>query len=177
MERETYLLATGVGCALVSAGWDLARGRIPNRLTYSAIGAGILLRAGLIGWRGVADGVAAGLVGGGILFFFFLAGGMGAGDVKLMTAVGTLAGLRQLLVIILASSIAGGALALAYMVLYKRSGRTIRNMGSLLRYHLTFGLRPHPEINLRSSEAIRLPYAVAIAAGTLYALGAALLRG
>jgi prepilin peptidase CpaA len=177
MERETYLLAAGTACALASAAWDLRQGRIPNPLTYGGIIAGLVLQTSLAGWRGFLDGLAASLVGGGIFFLFFLVGGMGAGDVKLMAAIGALTGLRQLVVILLASSIAGGILAFGYMVFHRRGLHTLRNVGALLRYHLTFGLQPHPEINLQSSKSIRIPYAVAIAAGTLYSLGVVVLKG
>ena len=107
---------------------------------------------------------------------FFLVHGMGAGDVKLMAAIGGLAGLGQVVVIVLASAIAGGVLALAFMVLRRRVGRTLVNVWELVRYHLVFGAQSHPDINLHNPEAIRLPYAVAIAAGTFYSLGAMLMR-
>ena len=177
MQREMVLLAARTACALVSAVWDLRQGRIPNPLTYSGMLAGLVLQASLGGWRGFLDGLAAGLVGGGIFFLFFLAGGMGAGDVKLMAAVGAFTGLRQVLIILLASAIAGGVLALGVMLFRGRGVSTLRNSVALVRYHLTFGLRPHPEINLQSSKSIRLPYAVAIAAGTLYSLTMVVLKG
>ncbi len=166
---DVCLLAGASVCALLAVVWDLRRGRIPNRLVYGAMLGALAVRAGLIGGHSLLDGIAAGLVGGGILFLFFLAGGMGAGDVKLMAAVGTLSGLRHLLVILLTSSIAGGLLALGYIILSRRGMRTLRNLGTLLRYHLSFGVRPHPTINLQNPESARIPYAVAIAAGTVYA--------
>jgi len=177
MQSDRYLLAAGIVCALAAAAWDLLRGRIPNQLTYGAIILGLAVRAYVGGWRGTLDGFLGGLLGGGIFLIFFLVRGMGAGDVKLMTAVGCLAGVQQLLVIMLVSALAGGVLALGYMFFHRRGARTVRNLGALLRYHLAFGLRPHPEISLQNPEVIRIPYAVAIAAGTLYAFGAMLLRG
>ena len=164
-------------CASLAAAWDLRYGRIPNRLTYTAIVVGLLLRAMLGGWRSCLDGLGAGLIGGGIFFIFFLVRGMGAGDVKLMTAVGVWAGLRQLPAILIASALAGGILALGYMLARKQGWRTLRNLGSLFRFYLTLGLTPHPEINLENPQAIRVPYAVAIAAGTIYVHGISLMRG
>lgn len=176
-QMEAYYIGGGLVCALLAAAWDLLQGRIPNRLTYSGIVGGLALRVCLGGWRGLGDGLAAGLLGGGIFFLFFLVRGMGAGDVKLMAAVGCWTGVRQALVIMLASAIAGGVLAVGYMVFYKRGARTLQNIGELLRFHLSFGLQSHPEINLQNPEAIRIPYGVAIAAGTFYSFGAMLMRG
>lgn len=167
--------------ALVSAGlavaWDLRQGRIPNRLTYGSLVLGLVLRVILGGWRGALDGLMAGLVGGGVFFLLFLVRGMGAGDVKLMTAIGMWAGLRHVVAIMLVTAIAGGILALGYMVARKRGLSTLRNVGALLRFHLVAGLAPHPEINLENPQAIRIPYALAIAAGTFYAYGMMFLRG
>jgi prepilin peptidase CpaA len=174
---EIYLLTGAAVWAGLAAAWDVRQGRIPNRLTYGAMVVGLALRMCLVGWRGTLDGFAAGLLGGGIFFVFFLVHGMGAGDVKLMAAVGVWSGLRHLAAVMLASALAGGILALAYMIVRRRGLRTLRNLGTLFRYHLASGLAPHPEINLQNPQAIRIPYALAIAAGTFYAFGALLLRG
>lgn len=164
-------------CALVAAAFDIRQGRIPNRLTYSGMVAGLAVRGVLGGWRGLGDGLLAGLLGGGIFFLFFLVRGMGAGDVKLMTALGCWTGVRETLVILTVTAIAGGALAIGYLLFYRRGVRTLRNLAALLRFHFLFGLRPHPEISLNNPEAIRIPYAVAMAAGALYSLSILLMRG
>ncbi len=165
---ETYLVSGAAICATVAAVWDLLQKRVPNLLTYSAIVIALAARLFFGGWRGALDGLGAGLVGGGIFLVFFLVGGMGAGDVKLMAAIGCLAGLRQTVVILLATALAGGLLAVAYMLLRRRGTRTLRNVGALLSFHARFGLQSHPEINLQNPESVRIPYAVAIAAGTFY---------
>jgi prepilin peptidase CpaA len=77
----------------------------------------------------------------------------------------------------LATALAGGILAVGYMIVRRRGFRTLRNLGTLFRYHLASGLAPHPEINLQNPQAIRIPYALAIAAGTFYAFGLTFLRG
>jgi prepilin peptidase CpaA len=167
--------------AMVSAGlavvWDLRQGRIPNRLTYGSMALGFLLRVILGGGLGALDGLAAGLVGGGVFLLFFLVRGMGAGDVKLMTAIGIWSGLRQLVVILIVTAIAGGILAVGYVVVRRRGLSTLRNVGALLRFHVMAGLAPHPQINLENPQAVRIPYALAIAAGTFYAYGMMFLRG
>lgn len=172
-----YLAIGVLACVGLAAAWDLRRGRIPNQLTYTAIVVGLLVRAVLVGWRGALDGLAAGLIGGGVFFLFFLVRGMGAGDVKLMTAVGVWSGLRQLPTILITTALAGGILALGYMLFYRQARHTLRNLGSLFRHHFSLGIAPHPELNIQNPQAIRIPYALAIAAGTFYVHGVMLLRG
>ena len=46
----------------------------------------------MLGWPGLRGGLTASLAAGGLFFFLFLLGGMGAGDVKLMAAVAAWAG-------------------------------------------------------------------------------------
>lgn len=173
---DKYLAIGALGCVITGAIWDVATRRIPNWLTYGALCAGLAFRACFGGWHGVWYGLAGALLGGGIFFIFFLVHGMGAGDVKLMAAIGCLAGLGQVVMIVLSSAIAGGVLALVFMLLHKRVGRTVRNLWELIRYHLLFGAQSHPQINLQNPEAIRMPYALAIAAGTFYSLGTMLVR-
>jgi prepilin peptidase CpaA len=173
---EKYLLAGGLVCAVAGAYSDVRGGRIPNRLTYGALLTGVVARFFLSGWRGAVEGLLGALICGGVFLLFFVVGGMGAGDVKLMAAIGCWAGVREGLITLLATAIAGGLLAVGYMVFYRRASRTVRNLGSLFRFHLASGLQSHPEINLKSSEAIKIPYAVAIAIGTVYSMGLLLLR-
>jgi len=93
---------------------------------------------------------------------------MGAGDVKLMAAVSAWAGLRQSGSLLLATALAGGILAALYMVSYRRVASTVINAGQLLRFHVTSGIKPHPELSLEGQTSLRMPYGLAIAAGTLY---------
>jgi prepilin peptidase CpaA len=116
------------------------------------------------------QGVGGILLGGGIFFVFFLVHGMGAGDVKMMAAVGAWVGPHGTLRVLIATALAGGVLAVVYMVFYKRVGSTFRNVFVLLRFHLLSGVRPHPELNLQAPATIRVPYGLAIAVGTLYLL-------
>jgi prepilin peptidase CpaA len=96
---------------------------------------------------------------------------MGAGDVKLMAAVGTWAGGAQTVVVLVAAGIAGGVLAVAYVIYYGRLRMTLLNVGELVRHHLVSGIRPHPQLNIREGGALRIPYGLAIAIGTLYCFG------
>ncbi len=165
---ENYLLMGALVSAMTGAVTDVRTNRIPNWLTYGSLLAALAIRGYLEAWYGLGAGVIGALVGGGAFFLLFVLGGMGAGDVKLMAAVGAWTGARQVLVVMIGSAIAGGVLALFYIVFYRRIGSTVRSMGELIRFHLTTGIGAHPDLNLQSSGVIRVPYGLAIAAGTSY---------
>ena len=66
---------------------DLRNRRIPNVLTFSAALAGLIYQTAAAGWIGTQGAVAGWLVGSALFLPFFLLGGMGAGDVKLLAAL------------------------------------------------------------------------------------------
>jgi prepilin peptidase CpaA len=168
MMSEIVLLSAALAWSLAGAGWDIASRRIPNKLTYTGIIIGILLRAGLLGWQGFVSAIAGGLLGGFIFFLLYLVRGMGAGDVKLITAIGCFTGPERILQVILACALAGGVMAVFVMIYRKRALATMRNIGELLLFHASHGPQTHPTLNIDNPQSIRLPYGVAIAAGALY---------
>ena len=171
----SYALAAFT-CALAGAVTDVRTRRIPNWLTGSGMlfGLGLHLLAG--GWRGLASATAAGMIAGAIFLLFYLAGGMGAGDVKLITAVCCIAGPGALAGILLGTALLGGLFAIVLALLRRRLKDTFTNMGRLMLHHGSTGLRPHPELNVANSRTLRLPYGLAIAAGAGSSLCSVLLR-
>jgi prepilin peptidase CpaA len=165
----TYVCAASLA-ALVGAVCDVRTRRIPNVLTGSSILAGLLLHFGLDGWRGMGLALLAGLIAGVIFLVFHLAGGMGAGDVKLMTAVGCLAGISFVAEMLIATAIAGGVLAVILVVARGRVKQMLSNLAVLAAHHKSRGLQPHPELNVTNQRTLRLPYGLAIAAGCLITL-------
>jgi len=167
---EILFLSAAAGWATAGAVWDIGSRRIPNLLSYSGILVGIALRTSVLGWRGLASALAGGAFAGGIFFLLYLVRGMGGGDVKLMTAVGCLTGVPTVFHIMLTCALAGGIMALG-IVLYRSSARrTLRNVWELLRFHAAHGAQVHPTLNIDNPQTTRLPYALAIAAGSGYAL-------
>lgn len=167
---EAILLTAAFVWSAVGAVYDVAAHRIPNKVSYSGILFGLLLRFSVFGWRGLGAAAVGGLIGGGIFFLLYLLRAMGAGDVKLMAAVGCMAGPTRILPIITVCALAGGLMAVVVMIYKKRAFRTIRNVVELLRFRLVHGAQVHPSLNIDNPESVRLPYAVAIAAGALYPL-------
>jgi prepilin peptidase CpaA len=167
---ERWFLVGAVATAVAGAFCDVRRARIPNWMTYGSAAAGLVVRA-LAGWAGLKGGLVGLLAGGGIFYVLFLLGGMGGGDVKLMAAVGAWAGGAQTVVVLVASALAGGVLALGYILFFGRVRATVLNIVEIARHHFTSGLEPHPVLNVRDSGALRIPYGLAVAVGTLYCLG------
>ncbi len=171
-----YLFCAAL-CATLGAVCDLRTRRIPNLLTGYSIVLGMLLHLEYAGWTAMGISAAAGLLGGAIFFLFFLAGGMGAGDVKLMAAVSCIAGFGHLAELFVATVLAGGVLAIALALARGRLNSTLMNVGTLVAHHGANGLLPHPELNVHHAGTLRLPYGLAIACGCwITLLGGMLVR-
>lgn len=168
---------------LVAAVTDVRSRRIPNWLTLFGVGSGILLNSFLsvddpIRWFGGYNWRAA-LTGMGVAFLvyfpLYLLRGMGAGDVKLMAAIGALMGPANWFAIFLLSNILGGAAAVLLLLSKGRLWGTFHNVGYMLNELLHF--RPpylkREELDLKSPKATKMPHGVAIAMGSICFLAAA----
>ncbi|WP_317891028.1 A24 family peptidase [Edaphobacter bradus] len=164
---QSGFLAGAAIVALCGALFDIRSARIPNFLTYSAMASALVCRFAFLGWRGLVDGTAGLLIAGGVFFLLFVIRAMGGGDVKLMAAVGAWVGLPNVGRALIASALCGGLMAVGYMIFLKRFRSTLSNVVSLIRFHAVMGAEPHPEINLANPSAVRMPYGVAIALGSL----------
>ena len=146
---------------------DLRSRRIPNWLVLPFLVTGIAVSAWLNGWHGVAQSLAG--IGLGILVFgtLHLMGGMGMGDVKLCAAVGAWIGPSQLMLALVVTGLAGGVMALGWAICGGFLGDLFKGSGDLILGWKQRGLRPHPELALANPRARKMPYAPAIAVGTL----------
>lgn len=174
IDSELVYPAAASVCAIVGSFFDVKSRRVPNLLTGPSILFGLLLHLALGGWRQMAISAAAGLICGLVFLVFYLAGGMGAGDVKLITAVGCICGLHYIVGLLAFTAIAGGVMAAALALACGRVKQTFLNVAELVTHHRSAGLTPHPEINVLNASTLRLPYALAITAGcalTLYLQG------
>jgi prepilin peptidase CpaA len=167
VNSEALLIGGAVVVSGVGAAWDLVTYKIPNRLTYTAMAIGLVAQVCLHGWSGLWMGPAGLLLGGAIFLVLYLLRTMGAGDVKLMAAVGAFAGWRAVIEIALYSAIAGGVIALGVAVFKGRLRRTLVNVGHLVKFHAVMGVESHPTVNLENPEALRFAYGAAIFVGTL----------
>jgi prepilin peptidase CpaA len=145
--------------------FDVRTRRIPNLLTFPAAAIGIAAATVAHGGAGALSS-AAGLFVGMLLFFpLFALKGLGAGDVKLMGALGAWLGATTVLGVAFYTSLAGGVLALALIVRHRYGGQAIRNLWLLLTHWRVFGIRPLDALTLETSKGPKLPYALPIAVG------------
>ena len=166
---------------LAAAVFDVRYRRIPNWLTVGGVVLGLGLNATLsrspspANWgmfRASLIGMAAAF---GIYFVLYALRAMGAGDVKLMAAVGAVAGWPNWFGIFIVTSLLGGIMALVLVVMRKRLKKTLFNVGFIL--HEMKSARPayvgKEELDVRNPKAMSLPHGAVIAIGTLFFLAAA----
>ena len=147
---------------------DLRSRRIPNWLVFPFLLAGFVVSGALHGWAGIRHSLA-GMALGALLFGVLCAlGGMGMGDVKLVAAIGAWIGSAQLLIALVLTAMAGGVLAICWAAAGGFVGELFRGTGRLLLGFGKRGLRPHPELVLSNPLTRKMPYAPAIAIGTIF---------
>jgi prepilin peptidase CpaA len=150
------------------AGWlDLRFRRIPNWLTVPALFAGITVNSALAGWQGAKlslEGAGLALV---LLLPLVLLRGFGAGDWKLMGAVGAFLGPVMFLFVLFGSVFVSGLMAMIAMMRTNRVLTTLRNLIQLFRGFISFGLRERPNITLDNPGLLKLPFGVAVAVSTI----------
>jgi prepilin peptidase CpaA len=186
MTFPAVLLGSVMGFALVT---DLRTRKIPNRLIL----AGLALA---LGWQFAGpegnwtfDAASPGAVGplGGLVAFFVMLIAflplyalrvMGAGDVKLLAVVAAFFGAStsawaHLIGLALCVLVAGGVLAVLRMAIAGTGAAAISNLRKLIVGHSArlAGL-PAPVFDPQTDSADRMPYAIAIAAGTVLYVGA-----
>lgn len=169
------LLLVLLACAV---GTDLRARRIPNRLVLTGLalavaGHGVLLALGTapLAGPGLAAPLLGALAGLAALLPLYLLRACGAGDAKLMAMAGAFIGAERMLTALPATLVAGGLLALVVMLARGITRQTLANTRFMLTHWLVKlqsggGARLDP----LATTAARLPYAVAIATGTVIAL-------
>jgi prepilin peptidase CpaA len=165
---DTFAFPTGLfvfALVIAAAGFDLHARRIPNKLILLALIVAVpvqwIVHGGFAGlWLGL-QGLTAGIA---VMLPFYLLRAFGAGDAKLMGAIGAFVGPSTVLMVAVATFLVGGIWAL-FLVVQRRQLRHAGNSLVLIcthfAYHKTQATQAAPETSLG-----RLPYGVAIALGT-----------
>jgi prepilin peptidase CpaA len=156
---------------LVAAVFDIRYRRIPNWLC----GIGLVLGVALNSFLGAPNGFGVwfslkGLALGFCAYFLLYAiRAMGAGDVKLMAAVGAILGWRDWIAVFILTALIGGVAAIGLALSRKRLGKTLWNVGFILS-ELKSG-RPaylgKEELDVKSPKAVGLPHGALIAAASV----------
>lgn len=162
MDQTIFVVLMGV---LISATYtDLRSSRIPNWLTVSAVGFALVAHAWLAGLPGALFSLAGLGAGLGLFLILYVTGSIGAGDVKLMAAVGALVGPYGALVSGLLAMIVGGVYALVALCYQWGFVTTGRKLASATRGAL---LMEEKVWTQELALPFRLRYGLAIAGGTL----------
>jgi len=164
MGHAQWIMALGV---VSWAAWSDWRSRkIPNRLTLPAFFFGVALNTILGGW----DGAKLALGGAALMLALLLPlvwlRALGAGDWKLMGALGAFLGPKQIFVVFLGTTFLTGMLAVIQMVRADRVRTTLGNLKELVRGFFVYGLVPHPVLRIDNPKQLSLPYGVAAAGAT-----------
>jgi prepilin peptidase CpaA len=165
-ELTICLLVPGV----LYASWiDYAERRVPNWLNAALALAGLTAQAAYFGWSGVSAGLLGMLVGFGLLIVPWLMHGMGAGDVKLMAAIGTWLGPMLTFYSFALGAIIGGVVALIMIFSTGRAIHAYTNLQTIMtkvrRLDTAFGEFGGAKTFGNTSQL--LPYGVPLTAGTL----------
>lgn len=168
----------GVTCAVLvpavlTASWiDYAQRRVPNWLNAALATTGFLAQGLFFGVPGVVNGLLGLLVGLGVLIVPWAMHGMGAGDVKLMAAIGVWFGPWMTMVAFIVGALVGGVLAVVMILAAGRWSMAWANMGVILlkmrsketmfsEFGSAKSLGPTPQL---------LPYGVPLSIGSLIVL-------
>ena len=159
-----------VSVVLAAVVCDLRTRRLPNALTFGAAGVALAVHGAVGGWLELAQAALGWGVGLALFLPLYALGGMGAGDVKLLGAIGAWLGPMGAVWTGLYGAIAGGVMALVVAIGRGYLRTALRNVGSMLLTWFLVGPRPVKGLTLAESGSIRLPYAVPLAAGVLATL-------
>jgi len=169
-----------VTCALLIPGillasWiDYAQRRVPNWLNAALIVLGFIVQAIYFGWSGMGTGMLGLLTGFGLLIVPWMMHGMGAGDVKLMAAIGVWVGPMLTLYSFGLGAIIAGVAAVVMIVSTGRLRMACANFNLILA-KCTNPQTVFSEVGSAKSfgaSSQLLPYGVPLTAGTLMILAA-----
>jgi prepilin peptidase CpaA len=147
---------------------DIRSRRIPNWLVFPFLLAGMAVSAVTRGWSGLGQSVAGMLVAAVFLGIFYWLGGMGMGDVKLCAAIGAWIGPQQLMLALVVMGLAGGVMAFIWAICGGFLKESLSGAGDLVFGFRKRGFRPHATLVLSNPSTRKMPYAPAIAIGTIF---------
>ncbi len=163
---------------------DLARRRIANWIPAAAFAGGLGWQIGQNGWLGAGYALAGAAAGFAVFLIFYLLGGMGGGDVKLMAGFGALLGAGRLAEAALWTAGIGGVLA-ATVVAVKSARRLLSNSRTTKAGGSFLGVMRRPSASVQLAGGARaeeagsnaggerkefIPYAPAITLGVWLSL-------
>ena len=157
-----------VPLAIIITYYDVRYRRIPNAFVLATLASGLTINTIYAGLNGMLISLGGCAIAFFLMFILHVFGAMGAGDVKLFAAVGSLTGTHLVLPTFLVVILTGGALA---FLLTLRSGAIRTTMQRVLQ--ILVGLLPGwemPRFAVPTDRRHTIPYGVAITFGSLISL-------
>jgi prepilin peptidase CpaA len=168
-EKVLWLLPALI--AAIAGFTDWRSRRIPNWLTMGGLVLGILVGSMTRGWPGAKDSFLGAGLGLLLLLPFVLMRSLGAGDWKLIGALGAFLGPSHLITVLFATVLVAGVMALVLVIWKGRMRQTLRNIARMFGAVFSFHL-PGPEVSLDNPDALKVPFGIAAAiAVVLYTAG------
>lgn len=173
MINEGYIVSLWVLAAVLTLTTftELQSARIPNWVTLPALGFAFVVSFVGVGIP-FGSSVLGFIAGFGFFFVFYMFGGMGGGDVKLMGAVGALLGFPDILNVLMYTALFGGAMAVVALIWHKRLIHGLRQSFAMLftsKKGRTLDDMPAGETPDAAPDAgvLAIPYGLAIVLGCL----------
>ena len=152
--------------AAIAGYTDFRWRRIPNWLTVPGLLLGIAINFIGLGWPGAKHALLGAALGLALLLPFVLVRSLGAGDWKLVGALGAFLGPSQLLSVLFVALLIAGVMALVLVIWKKRLGQTLRNIGRILGALFSLHL-PGQEVSLDNPQSLKIPFGVAMAVAAI----------
>ncbi len=152
--------------AVIAGYTDWRSRRIPNWLTVPGLLLGVVANSLSLGWVGARDSLLGAGLGLLLLLPFVMIRALGAGDWKLVGALGAFLGPQNLITVLLAAILVAGVMAVILVIWKKRFRQTLRNLGRMLAAFFSLHL-PGPELSLDNPESLKVPFGVAVAIAVL----------
>jgi prepilin peptidase CpaA len=162
------VVALLIPLAIIITYYDVRYRRIPNAFVLATLASGLIINTIYGGLNGMLMSLGGCAIAFILMFVLHIFGAMGAGDVKLFAAIGSLTGANMVLPTFLVVILTGGALAL---LLTLRSGAVRTTMQRVLQ--ILVGLLPGwemPRFAIPADRRHTIPYGVAITFGSLISL-------
>ncbi|MEW5920462.1 MAG: prepilin peptidase [Bacillota bacterium] len=139
---------------------DLRQRRIYNKVIFAAILLGFMLSFHAHGASGLLQSVEGFLLGAGLLLLPFAAGGMGAGDLKLLATIGLYKGAVFTFHVFLLAAVLGGVFAVLLLLRRRKLIAVLKDIqqGVYILLCSSFKINVFPSMHQSEGE-ILLPYA------------------
>jgi prepilin peptidase CpaA len=157
-----------VPLAVIISYYDVRYRRIPNAFVLAALISGVAMNTTCGGLNGALSSAGGCVFAFMLMFLLHIFGAMGAGDVKLFAAIGSVTGAHLVLPTFLVVILTGGLLALVSIL---RSGAVRTTMHRVLQ--ILVGLLPGwqmPRFAVPADRTHTIPYGVAITVGSIISM-------